>query len=456
MTFVPENVVPENSTKTIGETARQAARGQDFSQDLAAKGWYHSFEFPDGAVIDGYMPLAAQKERYSRYPIPDNLSGKRVLDIGAWDGWFSFEAERHGADVVALDCVQLPTFLRVHRKLKSKVDYRILDFYELPDAGLGKFDIVFFLGVLYHLRHPLLALEMVCALTLDVAIVDSFVIDSDNWQERAGEIPTMEFYELNELGNQFDNWNGPTVACLLAMCRAAGFARVELLGTGDQHAVAACFRTWEPPPAQPASDPPELLSVINTRSYGNNFSTRKSEEYISCVFRTPNATVPAKDLRLEVDHLGARAVQITREPTGVWVAAFRLPPGLDPGWHRVRLRLADSGFGQEFRIAVDMPVKVERLAVRDVCDGVTWARGEVAAGGCLSCWVHGLADNCDAANFQLLLDDSPLHISWIGQPEPDGYRQVNSDVPVDLARGEHVFLVESAGVRSEPQSVKVP
>jgi hypothetical protein len=195
--------------------------------------------------------------------------------------------------------------------------------------------------------------------------------------------------------------------------------------------------------------------VTNTRTYGNNFSTRKSEEYISCVFRASRDAVLANDARLEVGPFGAAAVQIAHQASGVWVAAFRLPPGLDPGWHRVRLRLADSGFGQEFRIAVDMPVKVERLAVRDVCDGVTWARGEVAAGGCLSCWVLGLPENCDAANFQLLLDASPLHISWIGQPEPDGYRQVNSDVPVDLAKGEHGFAVESAGVRSEPQSVKV-
>jgi hypothetical protein len=59
----------------------------------------------------------------------------------------------------------------------------------------------------------------------------------------------------------------------------------------------------QPPPAQPFSDPPELVSVTNTRTYGNNFSTRKSEEYISCVFRTSRDTVLAKDLRLEVDPL---------------------------------------------------------------------------------------------------------------------------------------------------------
>ncbi len=443
--------LPENSTKTV----RESARGLDFSQDLLAKGWYHSFEFPDGTSIDGYMPLAVQKERYARYPIPQDLHGKRVLDIGAWDGWFGFEAERHGGDVVALDCVQLPTFLQVHRKLKSKVDYRVLDFYELPYADLGKFEIVFFLGILYHLRHPLLALEIVCALCKEVAIVESFVIDADTWKDHADRIPSMEFYETTELGNQFDNWNGPTVACLLAMCRAAGFARVEFMYAGGNYAAAACFRTWEPPPALPASDPPELLSVINTRTYGSNFSTRKSEEYISCVFRTARPEVTAKDLRLEVDHWGAAAVQLTHEASGLWVAAFRLPPGLDPGWHRVRLRLADSEFGREFRIAVDMPVKVDRLAVRDVSNGVTWARGEAPAGGCLSCWVHGLPENCDANNFQLLLDDSPLHISWIGQPEADGYRQINSDVPVDLAKGEHAFTVESAGVSSEPQAVRV-
>ena len=108
----------ENSTTT----APESARGLDFSQDLAKKGWYHSFEFADGSVIDGYMPLKVQKERYARYPISEDLSGKRVLDIGAWDGWFSFEAERHGGDVVALDCVQIPSFQQVHRKLKSKVE----------------------------------------------------------------------------------------------------------------------------------------------------------------------------------------------------------------------------------------------------------------------------------------------------------------------------------------------
>jgi tRNA (mo5U34)-methyltransferase len=175
------------------EAIREARKRQDRSKELAEKGWYHSFELPDGTLIDGVNPLPRLRERFARFPIPGDLRGKRVLDIGAWDGWFSFEAERRGAEVTAIDCVEAPHFVEMHRKLSSKVDYRILEIYELPAAGLGKFDIVFMLGVLYHLRHPLLALETVCSLTTGIAIVESFVTDGDTWREHTEAIPALEF-----------------------------------------------------------------------------------------------------------------------------------------------------------------------------------------------------------------------------------------------------------------------
>ena len=81
-----------------------------------------------------------------------------------------------------------------------------------------------FLGVLYHLKHPMLALEKVCELATDMVCVESFVIDDGS--DPAAK-PVMEFYETTELCGQFDNWVGPNTACLLAMCRAAGFARVQ-------------------------------------------------------------------------------------------------------------------------------------------------------------------------------------------------------------------------------------
>src|SRR4029077_13070377 len=173
-----------------------ARRRLNFGRELAQKkGWYHSIDLLDGTVTDGLITIERLEKRVAHMPIPASLRGKRVLDIGAWDGWFSFEAERRGAEVTAIDCVEAPHLIELQRKLASNVDYRILEIYELPAAGLEPFEIVFLLGVLYRLPHPLLALEIVWGLPTEVAIVESFVTDGDTWQEHTEDIPSMEFYE---------------------------------------------------------------------------------------------------------------------------------------------------------------------------------------------------------------------------------------------------------------------
>ena len=135
---------------------------------LNQSGWWHSFELPDGRSIQGANTIESLRTRVALFPIPQDLRGKRVLDIGAWDGWFSFEMERRGASVVSVDAVESKNFRYLHRELNSKIDYRILDMYELTPATLGgTFDIVLFLGVLYHLKHSLLGIERVCTLTRD-------------------------------------------------------------------------------------------------------------------------------------------------------------------------------------------------------------------------------------------------------------------------------------------------
>jgi tRNA (mo5U34)-methyltransferase len=425
-------------------------RGADFSQELAARGWYHSFELPDGTRFEGCNTIEILRERWSRFPLPADLSGRRVLDIGAWDGWFTFEAERRGAAVTAMDCVEIPNFLRVHKALGSKAEYRILDFYELPQAGLGSFDFVFFLGVLYHLKHPLLALEIVCALTTGTAIVESFVTDAGTWREHEHEVPTMEFYETDELGNQLDNWIGPTVTCLIAMCRAAGFARVELMHAGGFTAGVACFRQWEAPVAEPQAAAPELAAVMNNRSYGINFASRR-EEYLSCWFYTKRPAVRREDLRFEVGPFGIPVLWVRQEVDGRWLANFRLPPGLTPGWHPIRARFADSSFGNELRIAVDIVPRVERIVVKSAYDGRNWAPNEVSlgGGGFLSCWVEGLPDNADRANTAVLVDDVGIRVEYVGAPDEAGARQVNAMLPPDAPRGDRNLRVECAGVSSE-------
>src|SRR6202050_20081 len=168
---------------------------RDWDKVRSTKGWWHSFELPGGRRIDGTVDLAALKLRLAQFPIPEDLRGARVLDIGAWDGWYSFEMERRGAQVLAIDCWDNPRFHQIRSMLKSRVEYRQMDIYELSPETVGRFDIVLFMGVLYHLKHPLLALEKVCSVTTDLAAVDSFIVreehrPGDDVERRA----LMEFY----------------------------------------------------------------------------------------------------------------------------------------------------------------------------------------------------------------------------------------------------------------------
>ncbi len=406
-------------------------------------GWYHSFELPDGTRIEGHVSLETLRQRYARFPLPEDLTGRRVLDVGAWDGWFSFEAEKRGAAVTAIDFVDCPTFRQIRGKLGSKVDYRILDLFEAAGAGLGKFDYVFFLGVLYHLKHPLLGLEIVCGLTREMALVDSFVTDADSWQEHPDDLPTLEFYETDQLAGRLDNWYGPSVSCLLALCRAAGFARAELLHARGDRASVACYRRWEPPPTDPPSPAPQLVAAANHADFGINFTARR-DQYVTCWFASERDNLSREELRLEVDGFGAPPLSLLREEGTRWTANFRLPPGLEPGWKDVRLRLADTPFSNSLRVAVDIPMQAGCLSFRAVRDGVTWEAGAVSAGsgGRLSVWVAGLGETSDRNNVRLWLGQVRLGVDYVGEPDGEGYRQVNAAVPDDLEAGEYPLRAE--------------
>jgi hypothetical protein len=299
-------------------------------------------------------------------------------------------------------------------------------------------------------------LEIVCGLAADTVIVDSFVTDGDLWKEHADDIPTMEFYETDELGNGLDNWVGPTVGCLLAMCRAAGFARTELLHASGVNAVVACFRKWEPEPLDVLHDAPELTDVVNALTFGINFTTSK-DEFLSCWFRTPQESVRREDLRLEVDGFGVPALFVKLYQDSEWIANFRLPPGLTSGWKDVRLRFARSRFGNALRIAVDMPVQVERLILHGVCDGMTWSDGEarIADGGFVSAWVSELPENCDRYNVRVLAGETRLRVCFISEPDHQGRRQINAELPRDIGRGEYLLSVECGGVVSDCCRLKI-
>jgi tRNA (mo5U34)-methyltransferase len=190
--------------------------------------WFHSHAFPDGERIDGIKPahvLAKEADAIFAH----GVKGKSVLDIGAWDGYFSFEAERRGASrVLATDhfCWSGPGwgtkagFDYAHRKFKSKVESLDIDVPQVTPEAVGTFDVVLFLGVLYHVKDPFASLERVASVTREMMVVETeTAFDPFPW-------PVMRFYEGKSLNDDPTNFWAPNKACLEAMFREIGFSKV--------------------------------------------------------------------------------------------------------------------------------------------------------------------------------------------------------------------------------------
>lgn len=432
---------------------KTARRKRNCTRELAEKGWYHSIRLPDGRVIEGVHTLAGLQRRAARFPIPQDLTGKRVLDIGAWDGWFSFEMERRGAQVVAVDCVEIDNFRYAHRLLGSRVDYREMDVYELTPDRIGRFDIVLCLGVLYHLKHPLLALERICDLTTGLAIVESFVADDIHTHT---EFPWMEFYETDELGGQLDNWFGPNVECLMGLCRTAGFARAQLLETSDHNASVACFRTWDRV-AEITRPAPLITAAAHSQNNGINFYSSR-DEYVTCWFVTSEEDLTRDNVHPQVGDWGVQPVYVRSLGEEAWQVNFKLPPNLAPGWQPVRLRTSGSAFSEPVPIAVDVPPVANGFRVETVCDGTSWNRNEVCLGDAayLTFWATGLSDNADFNNLRAYFGDQRLNLDYLSaQPDENGLRQVNARVPKSVEPGPNIFVVKFAGAVSDPIAVDV-
>jgi tRNA (mo5U34)-methyltransferase len=157
--------------------------------------------------------------------------------IGAWDGFFSFEAERRGAArVVAIDpeCWREPAwgprgwgtkqpFELARRALGSAVEDADVDLQDLSPESVGEFDLVLFLGLFYHLPDPWLIFRKAASVCRRLMIVETHADLQDFWR------PAMAFYP-GEVEGDPSNWWGPNGALLKAMLAHEGFEQVEVFG----------------------------------------------------------------------------------------------------------------------------------------------------------------------------------------------------------------------------------
>lgn len=191
--------------------------------------WHHQIDLGNGLVTPG-ADKSAEKLAALRLP---PLDGKTVLDVGAWNGYFSFAAERLGASrVLATDSYawggapwgSMDSFNLAREALGSHVEDRFIDVMDLSPDEIGTFDVVLFLGVLYHLRHPLLALERVASVTGELLVIETLIDLAFTSR------PAAAFYPGAYMDGDDTNWWAPNTAALVAMLGEIGFAPVEVVG----------------------------------------------------------------------------------------------------------------------------------------------------------------------------------------------------------------------------------
>jgi tRNA (mo5U34)-methyltransferase len=227
--------------------------------------WFHNIEIAPGVFTApdhflGDYPMV--KWRAFAAAVPADLTGKSVLDIGCNAGFYAVEMKRRGAArVLGIDEDEryLAQARFVAEALGATIEFRNLSVYDVGALG-ERFDVVLFMGVLYHLRHPLLALDLIHAhVAGDLMVFQSMQRGASTVAPVAADYdffetahfdepgyPKLHFIERDYSGDP-TNWWAPNRACTEAMLRAAGF-RIE---AHPEEEVYLCRRAATPADGRP-------------------------------------------------------------------------------------------------------------------------------------------------------------------------------------------------------------
>jgi tRNA (mo5U34)-methyltransferase len=236
--------------------------GDQIRERAAALGdWFHNIDLNGVQTAPNHFlnDYPNVKWRLFQHTIPTDLTGSTVLDIGCNAGFYSIEMKRRGADrVLGIDFDEryLEQARFAAEVTGQDIEFRKLSVYDVGALG-ETFDIVLFMGVLYHLRHPLLALDLIHdnvasdllifqSMQRGSAEVDPVRANYDFFEQDHFDspgYPKLHFIE-HEYANDWTNWWAPNAACSAAMLRSAGFEIIE----HPEEEVFVCRRTERPKP----------------------------------------------------------------------------------------------------------------------------------------------------------------------------------------------------------------
>jgi tRNA (mo5U34)-methyltransferase len=242
----PEPSVDESFELDDGRLAELGFTRASLAEEIARRSWFHTFDFGGGLGTPG---RDLTRRKLAALELPD-LRGRSVIDIGAYDGFFSFEAERRGARrVVASDhwAWTWPgedarrNFELVHAILDSNVESLRVPAELLHAEHHGTFEVTLFLGVLYHAPDMLQYLRAVRSVTSGVLVLETVVDALDVHRPMAAFYPRGTFP-----GDDSNHW-GPNPACVEEMLYRVGFDRVERGGLwirASRTRGRMVFRAW--------------------------------------------------------------------------------------------------------------------------------------------------------------------------------------------------------------------
>jgi tRNA (mo5U34)-methyltransferase len=229
---------------------RRPPRGDPVAHEIKRLApWFHNLHLPSGHQTAPDHPLGdfpRVKWWELQGAIPHDLAGWRALDVGCNAGFYSFALARRGAEVLAIDTDE--HYLRQARwaagqfEVAERVNFERAQVYELARSS-EQFDLVLFLGVLYHVRHPLLALDLLAERARRLLVLQTLTVPSDDrelrpprnlrFDERDRLLhpgwPKLAFLE-HRFADDPTNWWAPNDACVEAMLRSCGLRVVERPG----------------------------------------------------------------------------------------------------------------------------------------------------------------------------------------------------------------------------------
>ena len=249
------------ASRSAATTSREA-----IAQRIADLGpWFHNMDLAGVATAPHHFLGDYPRVKFAGFAqaLPDDLHGASVLDIGCNAGFYALEMKRRGAGrVVAIDSD--PRYLAQARFAAEisgfpDIEFRQLDVYDVARLG-ERFDLVIFMGVFYHLRHPLLALDLIHEhVARDMLLFQSMQRGSEETPAIANDYPFVEeavfdqpgWPKLHVVENSYcgdgTNWFVPNAAAAQAMLRTSGFDRIEKI----EQEVYLCHRrdmSMEPSP----------------------------------------------------------------------------------------------------------------------------------------------------------------------------------------------------------------